>query len=160
MTLLTTQITEALAARLRGCVAGGGYRSNVGARVRTGRMNANAIEAPCVYVLPTRGTGESIYGAVRYTRSYELRAFADLNAHPELVREQDPDAADADLIDQIIWDLRRCIEMPDEPLPGVDILRYVADTPGYRDDGGSAVGAVLNYELSFVVALADPSTAL
>ena len=160
MTLLATQVTEALAARLRGCVVGAGYRSNVGARVRTGRMKANTVEAPCIYVLPTRGMDEAVYGVVRYVRNYELRAFADLNAHPELVREQDPDAADADLIDQIIWDLRRCIEMPSEPLPGVDILRYVSDTPGYRDDGGSAVGAVLIYELSFVVDLIDPSTAI
>jgi hypothetical protein len=159
VTLLATQVTEALSARLRGCVAGAGYRSNVGATVRTGRLSAHTTEAPCIYLLPTRGADTRAYGeaAVVYTRQYEIRAFADLNAHPEIVREVDPDAADADLIDQIIWDVRRCLETG-QPLPGVDYLHYLSDTPGYREDGGSTVGAVLLYEVRFAVSLLDPST--
>lgn len=161
MTLLATQITEALASRLRGCVAGAGYRSDVGARVRTGRLSASTTEAPCIYLLPTRGVGSMSYGdsAVVYSRQYEVRAFADLNAHPELVREVDPDAADVDLIDQIIWDVRRCLETGPK-LPGAEYLHYLSDSPGYREGGGSAVGAVLIYEVRFAVSLVDPSTAI
>lgn len=158
MTILATKITESMADRLRGCVTGAGYRSNAGATVRTGRLSAHTTDAPCIYLLPARGTGSLAYGesAVVYTRQYEIRAFADLNAHPELVREVDPDAADADLIDQIIWDVRRCLETG-APLPGVDYLHFLSDTPGYREDGGSTVGAVLLYEARFAVSVTDPS---
>lgn len=147
MTLFATYITEALAERLRGCTAGAGFASNVGATVRAGRMSAGAIDAPCTYIIPGRGAGNALYGAVEYTRTYELRAFVDLNTHPEL--------SDCDLIDQIIWDVRRIIET--EPLPGADIVRFISDQPGYREDGGSLVGALLNYEIAFTVNLSDPS---
>lgn len=150
MTLLATLVTESLAERLRGCTAGAGFSSNVGATVRTGRMSAGAVDAPCTYIIPGRGAGNALYGAVEYTRAYEIRAFVDLSTHPEL--------SDCDLTDQIIWDVRRIIET--DALPGADGVRFVSDQPGYREDGGNLVGALLNYEITFTVDLSDPSTPL
>lgn len=149
MTIFATYITEAIAARLRGCTAGAGFASNVGASVQTGQMKAGAADAPCLYIMPGRGIGGALYcdSVVEYTRAYELRAFVDLNSHPEL--------SDCDLIDQIIWDVRRIIEI--EPLPGADIVRFISDQPGYREDGGNLVGALINYEIVFTVNLSDPS---
>lgn len=150
MTLLATQITEALADRLRGCTAAGGFASDVGATVHTGRVKAGASEAPCISIMPGRGTGTALYGVVQYTRNYEIRAFVDLNTHPEL--------SDCDLTDQIIWDVRRILET--DQLPGVELINFVSDQPGYREDGGTLVGALLNYEIAFLVNMSDPSVSV
>ena len=150
MTLIATTITEALADCIRDCTAAKGYSSNVGATVEVGRLAAGATDAPCTYLLPGRGTGGQLYGVIEYTRAYELRAFVDRAAHPTI--------ADAALVDLIIWDLRRIIERA--PVPGVDALRFVSDQPGYREDGGNLVGAILHYEIIFQVSLSDPTTAL
>lgn len=151
MILLATQITEALAARLRECTADAGRVSDVGRTVQVGRVRAGAIEAPCCYVTPGRSTETRIYGAVQRTRAYEVRAFADLNAHPAL--------SDADLVDQIIFDVRRTLE-EGAALAGVQDLRYVADSPGYREDGGTLVGALIEYEVDYIIDLTDPTTPL
>lgn len=151
MTLHATTITEVLAERLRGCTAGAGCVSDVGATVQCGRVRAGAMEAPCCYVTPGRSTETRLYGVVQRTRTYEVRAFADANAHPAL--------QDWDLADQIIFDVRRTLE-EGAPLAGVDALRYVADSPGYREDGGSLVGALIEYEVDYVIDLSNPSSSV
>lgn len=151
MVLLSTSITEALAARLRGCTAGAGYASDVGLTVHVGRLKAGAVEAPCIYLLPGRSSGTALYGASEVLRAYEIRAFADANAHPE--------RSDCDLCDLIIWDIRRCIEAEGR-IPGADSVRYVSDLPGYREDGGTIVGALIEYEIGYTVDLSNPSHSL
>lgn len=150
MTLLATQITEALAARLRECTADAGRVSDVGRTVQVGRVRAGAIEAPCCYLVPARGSDDPHYGAVRRLRRYEVRAFADANAHPAL--------SDVDLVDRITWDVRQTVESA--RLPGADAVRYVADTPGYREEGGTLVGTLIEYEVGYDVDPANPETAL
>lgn len=149
--LVPTAITTALTTRLRGAITAAGCASNVGATVQVGRVKAGAVEAPCCYVTPGRGTETRIYGAVQRTRAYEVRAFADLNAHPAL--------SDCDLVDQIIFDVRRILE-EGAALAGVQDLRYVADSPGYREDGGTLVGALIEYEVDYIIDLTDPTTPL
>lgn len=140
-----------MATRLRGATTAAGCVSNVGATVQVARPAAGAIESPCCYLTPGRSTETRLYGVVQRTRVYEVRAFADANAHPSL--------SDWDLADQIIFDVRRTLE-EGAALPGVQDLRYVSDSPGYREDGGTLVGALIEYEVEYVIDLTTPTTPL
>lgn len=148
MLLIATKHSETIVARLRECVSGAGYRSNVGRTVHMGRLAAGAIEAPCCFVVPGRGADDPLYATIAHTRTYEIRAFADANDHPEL--------SDWDLVDQIVYDVRRTLEARGA-LPGLDSLRYVSDTPGYREDGGTLVGVLFEYVATYHLDLSDPS---
>lgn len=153
MTLFATTVTELLAERLRGATAAVGYASDVGRSVHVGRTRAGAVEAPCSFVTPGFGAADGAYFASIYTRRIEIRAFVDANTHPEL--------SDPDLCDQIIWDVRRILEDPSaRPIPGLDGLKFISDAPGYREDGGTLVGALLTYEVRFIVDLTDPHHSL
>lgn len=153
MTLLATQITEALVEAVQGATIAAGYPSDVGRLVFVGQLRGGAIQAPCTFVLPGASRDTAYYnGGREVTRQIEVRGFADANAYPDLT--------DHALVDQVIWDLRQVLAA-DPPLGGLaDDLRYVSDRPGYREDGGTIVGAALTYELVFNVDIADPSTSI
>lgn len=154
MSLIATEITRALIDLMGTCVTARGYTSNCGASVYLGQLRGAATQAPAIFVLPGRQSGEVRYGELReVTRSYQITAYADLNDHPTL--------DEAGLVDLIIWDLRRCVESHEPTLVGLaQRVRYVSDQPGYREDGGSIVGAGLQYEIQYAVNLNDPETAL
>jgi hypothetical protein len=153
MTLLATQITRTLADLVSTCTTARGYASNTGASVQVGQIRGTYRQAPAAFVLPGRQSGGGRYGEVReVTREIQVRAFADLNDHPAL--------DEIELIDLVIWDLRRCIESYDESLAAlVQRIRYVSDLPGYREEGGTIVGAALTYEIVYLVSITDPETA-
>lgn len=150
MTLLATKITSALVEAVQGATIAAGYPSNVGRLVFRGQLRGGAIQAPCTFVLPGTSRDSAYYNGCReITRQVEIHGFADANAYPDLT--------DDALVDQIIWDLRQVLEA-DNTLGGLaQDLRYVADRPGYREDGGSIVGAGLTYEVVTHINIADAS---
>jgi len=152
MTLLATQITQALAARLATATTANGYTSNCGSAVFIGQTRGADRQAPAVFLLPGRQSGEGRYADEREVRrEYDIRGFADLNSHPHL--------SEAALIDLIIWDLRRCCESNNDALTGlIERLSYRSDQPGYREEGGSIVGAALTYEIQYICSITDPTT--
>lgn len=154
MTLLATEITNALVALLTQCVARRGFVSDVGARVFASLLKADYSQAPAAFIHPGRTTADVLYGeARRVSRVYTITACANSLSHPTL--------SDAALADQIVWDVRRCIESPDDTLLElVERVRFLNDQPGYREEGGSIVGATLTYEVSYAVDLNDVETAL
>jgi hypothetical protein len=153
MSLVPTEITRELAILLADCTTANGYVSNVGAVVQIGQLRGAYQQAPAVFVLPGRQSGTARYGEVReMTRDITVRGFADLNDHPTL--------DEVELIDTIIWDLRRCIESQSQTLDSlVQRLSYASDRPGYREEGGTIVGAALTYQVQYAVNLNDPETA-
>lgn len=152
MTLLATQITDALAAQMATCTAANGYVSNVGRLVLTAQTRAGAVQCPCCVVVPGRTTDQSAYSdVIELTRSYEIRGFADTLSHPAL--------SDAALVDLIGWDIRTCLAAAGTALSDlIRILTVRDETPGYREDGGSMVGATVSVGIEYAVAMSDPST--
>lgn len=150
--LSASKITFLIKGVLDDCLAERGFPSNCGASVRVGLLYGAASEAPSVYVLPGRQTCEQRYGQTQeIRREYQIRAFADLNDHPTL--------SEFELVDQVIWDVRRCMESRELTLPDyVDRLAYAGDQPGYREEGGSVVGAVINYDVMYTVSIDDAET--
>lgn len=153
MSLIPTQITDELADVLRTCTTSRGYTSNVGATVHVGQLRGAHKQAPAIFVVPGRQSGDVRYGEVReVTREYVVRAFADLRDHPTLAEEA--------LVDQVIWDVRRAIEAQLEVLLELaQRVRYIGDQPGYHEEGGTIVGAALSYEIQYLVNINDPETA-
>lgn len=155
MSLVPTDITDELVTILRAATTRGGYPSNIGASVRVGELRGMAAQAPACFVIPSRGKpGLSRYSEIRQVvRDYEIKALVDMDDHPSM--------SDHAMIDQIIWDVRRCIEGYE---PGVESLveriAYSSDRPGYREEGGTIVGASLTYEVTYSVNLTDPETAI
>jgi len=144
MSLLPTQITDALAVLARGCTAANGYLSNVGANVAIGRLAGAAVEAPICFVIPARQqpSTDLAFGAACVVREYELKAFADLQDHPTLDEHA--------LMDQIIWDVRRVVEAEGTDLRDLATrVTWLSDTPGYHEQGGSLVGATITYEIEY-----------
>lgn len=152
--LLASRITAALAERLRRVRASAGYASDVGARVLVGQLAGSAPMAPCCYLIPGPQRPGELYGPVcAVTRTYQVRGFVDANAHAG--------AADTDLVDLVIWDLRRALELADATIGGLaERLLYRSDTPGYREDGGALVGAGLSYDVAYYLDLNSPTAAL
>jgi len=152
MSLVATDITHTLAELVRNCTTRRGYTSNVGAAVYVGLLRGAAQQAPSAWIIPGLQRGSERYGELReVTREYKVSGFADHNDHPSL--------DEVGLVDLIIWDLRRCIESQDDILAAmVERLRFVSDQPGYREEGGTIVGATLSYELTYLVNLTDPET--
>lgn len=150
--LAASTITHLIKGVLDDCISARGFVSNCGASVRIGLLYGAASEAPCTYVLPGRQKCEQRYGLVQQiSREYQIRAFADLNDHPTLT--------EFELVDRVIWDVRRCMESRELTLPDyVDRIAYAGDQPGYREEGGSIVGAVINYDVMYTVSINDAET--
>jgi hypothetical protein len=142
---LPTQITRRLKAMLEACIPANGYASGVGADVRIGQLRGAATEAPAAFVVPGRETGETIYDeSIEMVREFEIKAFADTKAHPTI--------EDHELVDRVIWDVRQCLESYDAELADlIDGIRFQNARPGYREDGGTLVGASITYEVRYVV---------
>jgi hypothetical protein len=150
--LVATQITEAFAAQLRLLTAAHGYTTNVGAEVHVGMLRGAAEQAPACYLLPGRqSAGEGRYGTRRLVlRSYEVRAFVDLRDHPAW--------SEAQAVDAVIWDVRAGVETAQGALHGLaERLAYQGDRPGYREEGGTLVGAAIDYTVAYFVDLSDPT---
>jgi len=155
MALNATTITAALVTVLRTVTAANGYVSNVGASVRVGEVRGMATQAPACFVIPGRGgPGEARYGEARQViREYEVRGFASVLDHPTI--------SDYALVDTVIWDIRRAMESYEPAVDSlIQSLAYRGDRPGYREEGGNAVGAAVTYELTYLVTLTDPETVL
>jgi hypothetical protein len=151
----STEITREIATLLRGTTRANGYQSNVGATVFLGQLRGGKTQAPCCYVIPGQHDPTSVmYGAAREVRrSYEIKAIVDANDHATL--------EDIDLVDLIIWDVRSVIETNEDRLGGlVQRISWTGDRPGYREDGGSLVGASINYDVIYRVNIDDPTTAI
>lgn len=154
MTLLATQITDALIIQLEYCRESDGYTTDVGSMVLPGIMRGGAPQAPCVFVTPGRVTEtRDEYGAHNFTRTYELNGFCDANQYPSL--------AECELVDRIAWDLRRCLWTAGTGLTSlIRDLRTTGEQPGYREDGGSLVGCALTVEIDYAIDTSDPDTPL
>jgi hypothetical protein len=151
--LLTSQITERLAALCRTCTSANGYSSNIGTAVRVGQLAGAATEAPIVYLMPGREQGSVRYGLHEMSRSWTITGFAHATAHPSLSEHA--------LVDIIVWDIRRCIEARDATLAAmIERITFRSATPGYHEGGGTIVGAAVEYEISYHVAMSDTDTAL
>jgi hypothetical protein len=152
MTLLATRITDALTTQLATAKTAAGYVSNIGASVFVGQLRGGAVQSPCTYIVPMRTVDQAAYSNVlELTRSIDVRGFADANDHPTLT--------DAALVDLIAWDIRRCLAAAGTGLTSlVRDLRVKEDSPGYREEGGTLVGASVSIEVDYAVALSDPST--
>jgi hypothetical protein len=149
-----TAVTRRLRTILQGCTLANGYASNLGADVRIGQLRGAATEAPAVFVIPGRESGEPMYdGTFEMVREYEIKGIADTKAHPEI--------EDFELIDRVIWDVRKCIEAYDANLADmIDSIRFTNARPGYREDGGTLVGAAITYEIRMTLNSDTPDTAL
>ena len=149
--LRSVQITHALAALLGTCTRANGYLSNVGATVRLGQLRGAAVQAPCVILIPGRHRPtDAIYAPQSLqAREFEIRAALETNAFPTL--------SDIELVDAVIWDVRRCLAAGRDALSALDAeLRFDGDQPAYRDDGGTVVGAALTYTCTYSADPADP----
>jgi hypothetical protein len=151
MTLLATQITEALVAQLQTCTDTEGFETDIGRSVYVGQLRGGAVQAPCLYVLPVRTTDTAAYSdVVELSRRYEIKGFCDAN-HYQI--------SEPALIDLIAWDIRRCLHAAGTGL--TNLVRDIVirdDSPGYREEGGTLVGASLNVEISYAVDMTDPTT--
>jgi len=155
MLLVSSRITDEFAAVLRGATTARGYTSNVGASVRIGQLRGAAEEAPSCYLVPGRQSpGEARFAHRRLVvRGYEIRGFIDMNDHSTL--------SDHEAVDLVVWDIRRCVESGRGPLADlVERIAYSGDRPGYREDGGTIVGAAIEYDVVYHVDLLQPDIAL
>ena len=152
MTLLATQITDALVARMATVTAINGYPSEIGRTVFSGTLKGDAVQAPCVFVTPGRTTDTAAYsGILESTRTYDLVGYCDSTSYPDM--------SDHAIVDAIAWDIRRALAATDPALAAlVRQIRFISDSPGYREDGGNLVGASVVIEIDYAVALTDPST--
>ena len=150
---LPTQITRQIKLMLERCTTANGFVTNLGARVEIARGKAGSEEAPAAFVIPGRQSGEPLYDdAVEQVRAYEITAIADTHDHPDI--------DDYELVDRLIWDVRRCLETRDEALAElVDSIKYTSDRPGYREDGGTIVGASITYEVRYTLQIHTPASA-
>ena len=155
MILLPTQITTALADRLALARVANGYITDVGATVYQGQLRGGAIQAPCIYLLPGRtAPGKPLMKGVKEKqRAYEIRGFVDSNDHKAL--------SDVALVDLIAWDIERAVELITDRLGGlIDSIRWTGEQPGFREEGGTLVGAGVTYDIVYRTTLADPSAAV
>lgn len=150
--LVATQITDRLAAIAATITTANGYPSNVGARVQIGQQRGMADQAPAVFIVPARQQVTNLYDSVEVSREIEIKAFADLRAHPGL--------SEHGLVDHVIWDLRRAFGAYDATLAALGELGIGNDQPGYSEDGGATVGAGLTLTITYRVAADDPTSAL
>jgi hypothetical protein len=157
MSSVSYQITIALAERVARCTKQGGCLSNVGASVFVGRNELDFTQAPASYILPGNHVPDtSAYGDTQVRRRFTIRGIVPQSEQLEL-----NDIADLALVDSVIWDLRRIIETPeDDTLASlIEKLAFIEDKPAYRTPGGTVVGAILTYEITYSVSITDPSTA-
>jgi hypothetical protein len=155
--LMSVRITRAIAAILGGCTSTNGYLSNVGAAVYLGKLRGGAVQAPCINLLPGRhAPADPVYNPQwEQTREIEIRAALDANDYLDDANVQALD--DIELVDLTIWDVRRCLSLGRDTLSALGAeLRYLSDQPGYREDGGTVVGASLTYSVTYTADPADP----
>lgn len=153
-TLVSTAITNRLAAIASTITTANGYSSNLGQRVLIAELEAIADQAPALVLIPGRETPSAAYGARITQREYEIKAFAKLQDHPSL-------SANA-LVDLVIWDLRQVFEQRDSALAALvqSEPEFVSSQPGYAEAGGGLVGAQVTYKLSYACLASAPTTAL
>lgn len=155
--LMSVRVTRALASVLEGCTSANGYISNVGAAVYLGKLRGGAVQAPCINLLPGRHSpADPVYNPQwEQTREIEIRAALDANDYLDAANIQTLD--DIELVDLVIWDVRRCLALGRAALADLGAeLRYQGDQPGYREDGGTVVGASLTYSVTYTADPADP----
>jgi hypothetical protein len=150
-TLLSTQITDRLAAMAATMTSANGYSSNIGASVAIAKQRGMGSDAPATFIIPGRQSITRGYaGQVQVEREVSIKAFADLSDHA-----LDEHA----LVDLVLWDLRRCFGGSDPTLLALaDQCSAGDDQPGYSEDGGRIVGGALTLQITYRVAVADPTT--
>jgi len=162
---VATRITIALGDLLAACTAENGYPSDVGRSVFLGQIQGRADDAPAIWLIPGAQKRRPVYDNVReVVREYSVRAFSDLRS---VAGWADATAAErrlieVELVDQVIADVRRCLdtwEAASAELPSlISHLGETADKPGYSDDGGTRVGAGVDFTVTYWVDPADPTT--
>jgi hypothetical protein len=105
-----------------------------------------------LFITPGRESATARYGVQEVQRDWVFTGFVDTtNAGTE----------EHELVDQIIWDIRRCVESRDSTLEGLtERVAFSGADPGYHEDGSTIVGAAVTYQVTYSVDMADPSTAL
>lgn len=153
-TLLSTQITDRMAAIAAGLRAASGFSTDIGASVQVAPTPVNADSAPACIIVPGVQRASGRYGGVQQIgRDYEVRGFVDWRAHQAIDEHA--------LVDLVLWDLRRGFGTRDAALEGlIERIALRDDRPGYTDEGGSLVGGLLNLTVHYRLNAADPATAL
>jgi hypothetical protein len=133
------EITAALTASLATATEANGYSSDIGRAVFVGELRGDAVQTPCTFILPGRTT----FSGPDATRTYDITGYCDASA---------AGLSEHGLVDAIAWDIRRCLAAEDPALAAlVRQIRVAGDSPGYREDGGSLVGASVAIEVEFGV---------
>ena len=150
MTVLASQITQALAEQLATCRAPG-YPSDVGRTVLVGQPAGLLTTTPCVVISP--GASRDLrndYGLTDITRAYEISGFLD---------DDTLGLPDYELVDQIAYDIRRCIAAAGTDLTSlIRDIRVIEDAPGYRDAAAALLGCVVSIEIDFSYSPDAPDT--
>ena len=149
--LVSTAITDRLATMAATMTTANGYASNVGASVKVASQRGMGSDAPATFIVPGRQTVTRGYaGLLEIKREIDIKAFADLADH---------DLDDHALVDLVLWDLRKKFGTRDTALMALaDQIYPAGDQPGYPEDGGRIVGGALTLEITYRVAVDDPTT--
>jgi hypothetical protein len=142
--MIATDITDRIVALCGTITVANGYTLDLGNSVVVGRSSAGEPEAPAIYVMPGADTAEAGYGHTQMRREYRILAYAEDDA---------VDGVSAwGLVDAMIWDIRRCLEAYDASIAALNCtLMFQRSEPGYREPGGSLVGAAVTYTALYTI---------
>lgn len=149
--LTATAITTRLAEIGATLTAANGYTTNIGANTSVAQHQGMARHAPALYITPGRQRVTKRYARIDIEREIAIKAFIDLRQHPGV--------DEYELVDRVIWDLRKGFGTYDAGLMAfADRLRIDDDQPGYSEDGGSICGAAITLAITYTVDPDDPTT--
>ena len=149
--MIASQITARLAEIAATITTANGYASNVGALVVIGDGQSVSDTAPSLSVIPGRQQTVDFYRTDEIERDYVVKAFADLRHHPG--------TEEYELVDIVIWDLRKAFSAYDSTLYGLGCeVMLKDDRPGYSESGGAIVGAALALTINYRVDPSDPTS--
>lgn len=142
------ELARAVAARLAGITAAGGYLTDIGARVFRGRLRLDPSALPCCVLVE----GEDRLLSVSARHEVKLAVPLLVEGHAACDPNNPNDAAHA-----IIADLKRALFAEPANLGGLAReIRYAGRSIGAREDGLSQVSAVVEIEIDYVENLRAP----
>ena len=151
--LLATQITDRLAAIAEGITTANGYPSALGEHVIIAPLYTTPDSAPACVIVPGRQRVAYRYSLIETERDYEIKGFIDWRDHTGETEHA--------LVDQVIHDLRTAFAAPDATLAGLTERIVLADDePGYSEEGGTLIGALLRLSVHTRINPLDPSNNL